>query len=63
MGEEPHENEDFGALLEAHLKNVRTELTVGDKVEGRVTAVDRKGVYLDIVARSDGIIDRAELLD
>ena len=54
---------DFGALFEKHMETLRTELDVGDKVEGVVTAIDRRSVFMDINARSDGIVDRTEFVD
>ncbi len=63
MVDQHPQEDDFGAYLEAHLADLRTEFDVGDRVGGVVTAIDRNSVFLDVGARSDGILDRAEMLD
>lgn len=59
-----HGNEnDFGALFEQHLSGLRTSFNVGDRITGTVTSVGRSTVFVDIGARSDGILDITEFLD
>jgi len=63
MADSQSSGQDFGAYLEANLASLRTEFHVGDKIEGVVTATGRTSVFVDIRARSDGIIERSELTD
>ena len=53
----------FGAFLDGGLAGLRQNFEVGEQVRGIVTLIDRNSVFVDISARSEGIIDRAELLD
>ena len=63
MGNNVNTDSDFGAYLEANLQQLKTDFKVGDRVEGTVTQIGRQSVFVDINARSDGIVDREELLD
>ena len=63
MTETQNAGDDFGAILDAHLAGLRTDFVVGDKIEGKVAAIDRNSVFVDLGAKSEGIIERTELLD
>ena len=63
MADTESTEKDFAACLEANLARLQTEFEVGDRVAGVVTAIDRITVFVDVNARSDGIIDRSEFLD
>ena len=63
MAENSGDTGDFGAFLDAHLAGLRTEFEPGEKLTGVVTGVDRSSVFVDIHAKSEGILDRSELLD
>ncbi len=51
--------EDFGALLEKSLK----QLKEGELVQGTVVKVTDREVYIDVGAKSEGIVPRAEFKD
>lgn len=53
----------FGAFLDSEMGALRQSFEVGEQLTGVVTMIDRKSVFVDINARSEGIIDRSELLD
>jgi small subunit ribosomal protein S1 len=60
--EEPEE-ESFAELFEAYSKGVSEDLSVGDKVTGRIIAVEKDSVFVDTGSKVDGVVERAELLD
>lgn len=53
----------FGALFDGNIGALRQNFEIGEQVTGVVTLIDRKSVFVDINARSEGIIDRSEMLD
>ncbi len=63
MPNETNAKSDFGAFLEQQAGSLRSEFEVGEKLTGTVTAVDRKTVFVDVNARSEGVLDRGELED
>jgi small subunit ribosomal protein S1 len=54
---------DFAAMLEQFSAPAKSAITVGDKVTGTVTAIAGQSLFLDINAKSEGILDCNELLD
>jgi len=59
----PDSEMDFGALLDARMQRLRTSIEVGEKVRGVVTALDRQSVFVDVGAKSEGVLDLSEVLD
>lgn len=45
------------------LDSLNVTFEIGSKVSGRIIAIDSKSVFVDINAKSEGIINREELLD
>lgn len=45
------------------LDSINVEFEIGSKVTGRIIAIDSKSVFVDINAKSEGIINREEVLD
>ena len=60
--EEQNGSSDFGALFEAH-KNLKTTIRTGEKVSGNVIMVGKSTVFVDLGARTDGIIDILDFAD
>ena len=58
----PPEEEDFAKLL-AEYERPRREPRVGEVVRGRVISIGSDAVFVDIGAKSEGMIDLAELRD
>src|SRR6476661_5773331 len=66
----PEEEEDFAKLLAEYegpetgrSKKKRKEPAVGDEVKGRVISIGRDAAFVDIGAKSDGVIELAQLRD
>ncbi len=57
------EEMSFEALFESYDAKVNRELHQGDMVEGRIISVGKSVVYIDTGTKSDGVVDRIELLD
>lgn len=53
----------FEELLESHGENLGRELKQGDMVEGKIISIGKTNVYIDTDTKSDGVVDRNELLD
>jgi small subunit ribosomal protein S1 len=52
--------DDFAALLRAGTPNRPQQ---GDRIEGRVVRVGTDGIFVDLGAKAEGIIDPAEMVD
>jgi len=72
MGPPPDNNgdEDFATLLAEYegpetgrSKKKRKEPSVGDEVRGRIISIGRDAAFVDIGARSDGVIELQQLRD
>jgi small subunit ribosomal protein S1 len=60
--EEVMEEESFAQLLEGSLvKPLRFE--VGEKIQGRIVKISDECIFLDLGGKSEGYLDRKELLD
>ncbi len=60
------ENEEeisFAELFEAYDTKISHELNQGDKVEGEIISIGSNRVYIDTGTKSDGVVEKAELLD
>ncbi len=57
------EEMSFEALFESYDEKMNRELKQGDKVEGRIISIGKSAVYIDTGTKSDGVVDRSELLD
>ncbi|MEH0021205.1 MAG: 30S ribosomal protein S1 [Desulfobacter sp.] len=53
----------FEELFESFDATVTRELKQGDMVEGQVISIGRTSVYIDTGTKSDGVVEKAELLD
>lgn len=61
-GEEPEE-ENFAELFEAYSDGMSEDLSVGDRITGKIIAIEKESVFLDTGSKVDGVVDRMELLD
>jgi small subunit ribosomal protein S1 len=52
---------DFGKLFES--KDLRVNIRTGEKVTGRVFAIDDKSVFVDLGMTSDGVMDKLDFAD
>ena len=62
MGRES-EDLSFEEMFEAFDTKATRELKQGDMVEGEIITVGKSAVYVDTGTKSDGVVDKAELLD
>ena len=53
----------FEELFESFDAKVSQELAQGDMVEGKIISIGRTAVYIDTGTKSDGVVDKIELLD
>jgi small subunit ribosomal protein S1 len=53
----------FAEMFEAYNSGVSHELNQGDKITGTIIAVGKTHVYVSTGTKSDGVVDRNELLD
>ena len=61
-GMEPS-SESFAELLENYEAQHGDDIRVGDKIQGKIIAVEKETVFVDLGVKTDGTVDRAELLD
>ena len=57
------DEEDFSALFEASLKKVKKRVPTDSKVTGTVVSIGAEWAFVDIGAKSEGVIAAQELLD
>jgi small subunit ribosomal protein S1 len=57
------EGKDFSDLLDSYRVEMRGDLRVGDKVEGEIISIGRDAVFVDTRTKTDGIVDKEELLN
>lgn len=61
--EETASEPSFAELFEAYSAGMSDDLKIGDKISGKVIAVGTDSVYVDTGSKTDGVVERAELLD
>ncbi|WDP87116.1 MAG: 30S ribosomal protein S1 [Desulfobacter sp.] len=62
-GTQDFEEMSFEQMFESYDKKVSQELKQGDMVEGQIISIGRQSVYIDTGTKSDGVVDKIELLD
>ncbi len=55
--------QSFAEMFEASEMEMKPDLRVGDRIKGRIIAVSEEMVYVDTGTKSDGVIEKQELLD
>ncbi|WP_045221823.1 30S ribosomal protein S1 [Desulfonatronum thioautotrophicum] len=55
--------QSFAEMFEASEMEMKPDLRVGERIKGRVIAVSEEMVYVDTGTKSDGVIEKQELLD
>jgi small subunit ribosomal protein S1 len=56
-------DESFAELFEAYSQGMNEELQLGDKIRGKIISIGRESVFVDTGTKTDGVVDKAELLD
>ena len=60
---ETDEEESFAELFESYTKGMNEDIRVGDKVKGAIISIGRDSVFMDTGTRTDGFVEKTELLD
>lgn len=55
--------QSFAEMFEASEMEMQPDLHVGNRIKGRIIAVSEEMVYVDTGTKSDGVIEKQELLD
>lgn len=61
--EELKDEPSFEELLNAYSSGMKDDLRIGDKITGRIISVSGDTVFVDTGTKSDGVVEKAELLD
>jgi len=62
-GFEDTEEPSFAELFESYDSKIGEELSDGDMVEGKIISIGEARVYVDTGTKSDGVVEKAELVD
>ncbi len=62
-GVDNHSQESFADLLDLYGSGISDDIHTGDRIEGRIISIGEKTVYIDTGAKSDGVVDKDELID
>ncbi len=57
------ETMDFASMLDEYDSGISRDLNVGDPVEGRIISIGSSRIYVDTGTKSDGVVEKSELLD
>ncbi|MBW1698103.1 MAG: 30S ribosomal protein S1 [Deltaproteobacteria bacterium] len=57
------DSESFAELLESYEAGMREDLNVGDRIRGKIIAMDATSVFIDTGTKIDGVAHKEELLD
>ena len=60
---EDQDEMSFAELFESYDAGLGKELNQGDLVDGRIISIGAANIYIDTGTKSDGVVDKAELLD
>jgi small subunit ribosomal protein S1 len=63
-GENSEEQEQsFAAMLDAYSPGLEADISLGDKIRGKIISIGKDSVFVDTGTKIDGVVDKAELLD
>lgn len=62
-GDQNDEEESFAELFESYSEGMNEDVQVGDKVKGAIISIGKDSVFVDTGTRTDGFVDKTELLD
>ena len=57
------EEQSFADLLESYSEGMQDDLQVGDKITGKIIAIEKDTVFIDTGTKIDGAAEKQELLD
>ena len=61
--EQEEQEESFAALLDAYSPGMDSEISIGDKIRGKIISIGKDAVFVDTGTKIDGVVDKAELMD
>ena len=61
--EEVESEESFEALLDSYDAETGQDIRQGDKIDGTIISIGQSSVYVSTGSKSDGVVDKTELLD
>jgi small subunit ribosomal protein S1 len=60
---EDNQEESFAELFEQYSAGINQDINQGDRIEGEIISIGASTVYVDTGTKSDGVVDKSELLD
>ena len=57
------QEENFAELFEQYSSRASQDIRQGDRIEGKIISIGTSSVYVDTGTKSDGVVDKIELLD
>jgi small subunit ribosomal protein S1 len=61
--EDGEESESFAELFESYQTGMSENLKVGDKIKGKIIAMDANNVFVNTGTKIDGVADKEDLMD
>jgi len=61
--EDGEESESFAELFESYQTGMSENLKVGDKIKGKIIAMDANNVFVNTGTKIDGVVDKEDLMD
>lgn len=55
--------ESFAEMFESYSSDMTDDISVGDKIQGKVIAIGATSVFVDTGTKVDGVVDKGELTD
>lgn len=62
-GSDNQEEASFAELFASYDAEINHDIRQGDKIEGKIISLGQNAVYISTGSKSDGVVDKAELLD
>jgi small subunit ribosomal protein S1 len=53
----------FAAMLDAYSSGTKSEIQIGNRLQGKIISIGKDAVFVDTGTKIDGIVDKAELVD
>ncbi|MDY0222984.1 MAG: 30S ribosomal protein S1 [Desulfobacterium sp.] len=62
-GSDNQEEASFAEMFASYDAEINHDIRQGDKIEGKIISIGQNAVYISTGSKSDGVVDKAELLD
>lgn len=57
------EEQSFAELFESYSTGLKDDIEFGEKIRGRIIAIEKDTVFMDVGSKVDAVVEKAELLD